>query len=413
MRQRRAVGALTSLALIAAACGSSRSGGSPDGTAVAAYVAPVVTTRAPFVPRVEEGARLELADIVAFTTQFWPTDWSNSTVDLGEFVLGVSSTEPRDAIPPIDNPVYETPAEAAAWLANREPGALVQLNGDVRFFPLSIMTRHEIVNDEFGGVPLAVTYCPLCNSAATFDRRVEGETLRFGVSGLVRNSDLVMWDDQTVSLWQQTTGEALVGEYAGTRLELVSTAIVNFGDFRSGFPEGRSLSRDTGFEIDYSTTPYDGYSGRFSPLMPVLGKRDERFFPMERVVGVNTDDVDKAYPFSLLTEDRAVNDVVGSTPVVILWGSPDTADALSAKVIANSRSIGTAMALNPVVNGRRLTFMAYDDNFSDVETGSTWTILGMAIEGPLEGTQLETVVHRNDFWFAWTAFFPDAQVYGE
>jgi hypothetical protein len=356
--------------------------------------------------------RADLERTVAFVTEPWPTDWSKSTVGLDEFILGVSATEPRDAIPPIDDPQYESPEEAAAWLEDREPGALVQVGGDVRFFPLSILNRHEIVNGEVGGVPVAVTYCPLCNTAIAFNRRVGGDVLRFGVSGLLRNSDLVMWDDRTVSLWQQITGEALVGEYAGTELEVVSTAIVRFGDFRTGFPGGRSLSRDTGFELTYGLNPYEGYSGRLAPLMPVDGARDGRFPPLERVVGVSVGGADKAYPFSVLRGEGAVNDIVGDTPVVVLWGAPDTADALDAGTVVEGDAIGTAIALRPLVDGRTLTFRTDGDGFTDAETGSRWTILGHAVEGPLTGTRLDTVPHRNEFWFAWTAFFPGADVYG-
>ena len=200
MRPLRPVPALVAaIVLLAAACSSE-----PDQAAI-------------------ERARTGLASNAAFVTKEWPTDWSKSEIDLAELILGVGDSEPRDSIPPIDEPQYESPTEAADWLDDREPGALVQLNGDVRFFPLSIMTRHEIVNGEVGGVPLAVTYCPLCNTAIAFDRRVDGDTLRFGVSGLLRNSDLVMWDDKTVSLWQQITGEAIVGDFSGTELDQVTT----------------------------------------------------------------------------------------------------------------------------------------------------------------------------------------------
>ena len=357
------------------------------------------------------GSRAAMDRNVAFVTQDWPTDWSNSVVGLEEFILGVGATQPRDSIPPIDDPQYESIQAATEWLSDREPGAVVSVNGETRFFPLSIMNRHEIVNDEIGGVPLAVTYCPLCNTALAFDRRVNGNVLRFGVSGLLRNSDLVMWDDQTVSLWQQATGEGLVGEFAGTRLEAVTTAIVSFGEFRESFPDQLSLSQDTGFDLTYGTNPYEGYSGRFTPLMPVLGEPDHRFLPMERVVGLSAGGVDKAYPFSVLAGEGAVNDVVGGEPVVVLWGSPDTADPLNGRVVAESRAIGTAVALSPVVNGDVLTLAPSEEGFTDAQTGSTWTVLGTAIAGPLTGSQLAMLGHRNDFWFAWTAFFPDAEVY--
>ena len=435
MRRPHFIAATLVLALIAAACSSGDStpardsaGGEADATSGDAGGAQAetdadpdaadstTTTAADTAATSENGeagsaAPAGLDPTVARATEPWPTDWSNTSIDLSSLLLGIGRLDPRDAIPPIDEPAYEDPAAAAEWLDDREPGALVQVDGDVRFYPLSIMTRHEIVNDDIGGIPVAVTYCPLCNTALAFDRRVDGEVLRFGVSGLLRNSDLVMWDDTSTSLWQQITGEGIVGQFAGTRLEPVSTAIVSFGDFRTSFPDGQSLSRDTGFPISYGINPYEGYSSLDAPFIPVEGGDDTRFPRLERVVGVSIGEADKAYPFSLLNEAGVANDSVGDTPVAVFWGSPDTADALDAAVIADAAAIGSAVALDPVVDGRRLTFSAEGDGFVDDETGSTWNIVGQAIDGPLVGTQLATVPHRNEFWFAWTAFFPDAEVY--
>jgi hypothetical protein len=356
-------------------------------------------------------AREGLEPNLAFVSEDWGTDWTTRTIELDELVLGVSATEPRDAIPPIDEPLYESASSAASWLEDPQPGALVQLRGEARFYPLAIMTRHEIVNDEIAGVPVAVTYCPLCNTALTFDRRVEGETLRFGVSGILRNSDLVMWDEQTSSLWQQITGHGIVGDHAGVELESVSTAIVSFGDFVENFPNGLSLSRDTGFDLDYGINRYELYSSRITPLFPPGGEIDGRYPALERVVGVTLDEGERAYPFSVLTEVRTVNDTIGGVPVAVFWGSPETLDALNERSIAASDAIGSALALDPVVNGGRLTFEPAGDRFADRETGSIWTIVGRAVEGPLAGTQLQTLPHRNEFWFAWSAFFPDGDVY--
>lgn len=358
---------------------------------------------------VDGDPKAALTDDVRDATQPWDTDWSRRTVDPGEFLAGIPGTDPRDRIPPIDTPRFE-PIEAADWLDEREPGALVQFNDEVRFYPLSILTRHEIVNDRYGDVPVAVTFCPLCNTALSFDRRVDGEVLRFGVSGLLRNSDLVMWDDQTTSLWQQITGEAVVGERAGTQLEIISTAIVSYGEAREGFPDALSLARDTGFGINYGANPYTSYSSSGQPFL-FDGEPDPRFPALSRVVGVTVGDTDKAYPFEVISEERAVNDVVGQTLVAVLWGG-DTADALDSASIAAGDAIGTGIAYERTVDDQVLTFAsAGDDRFTDEETSSTWNLLGQAVDGPLAGEQLETVLHRNEFWFAWASFFPDGVVY--
>lgn len=424
MNRRMAALAVT-FALGAAACGGSSSGGSDSVAAGgaessdSALFSPTEADR-PFdltggVESSDEGvvvegdAGAELPDGVRAATEIWDTDWSRRIVDLGELLLGIRATDPRDRIPPIDTPRFE-PIADADWLEDREPGALVQFNDEVRFYPLSILTRHEIVNDRFGDIPVAVTFCPLCNTALSFDRRVDGEVLRFGVSGLLRKSDLVMWDDATTTLWQQINGEAIVGELAGTELEIIPTAIVAYGEARESFPEAVSLAQDTGFGINYGANPYTAYSSSEQPFL-FDEDPDPRFPALSRVVGVSIDDVDKAYPFGGISEKRAVNDMVAGTPIVVLWGG-ETADALDSADIAAGEAIGTAIAFDRRVDGRTLTFSpAGDGRFTDEETSSTWNLLGQAIEGTLQGEELTTVNHRNEFWFAWASFFPDGEIY--
>ncbi len=431
MISKRLIALTTGLALTAAACGgevavddggeaSTAATSGPSASVAEELFSPTETDRpldlSGGVATEPEGAAVATEDLLAeldgdvsAATSSWPTDWARRTVDLDEFLLGIPTADPRDRIPPIDTPKFE-PVSAASWLQDREPGALVRFNDEVRFYPLSILTRHEVVNDRYGDIPVVVTFCPLCNTAVSFDARVDGQALRFGVSGLLRKSDLVMWDDATTSLWQQITGEAVVGELAGTQLELIPTSIVSYGDALEGFPDALSLSQDTGFGIAYGANPYQAYSSSDTPFL-FNEEVDPRFPALSRVVGVNLDGNDKAYPFSLLSEKRAINDEVGDIPVVVLWGG-DTADALDTGTIADGEAIGSAIAFDRRVGGDVLTFTSLgDDTFTDAETGTTWSLLGQAIDGPLMGEQLQTVLHRNEFWFAWASFFPDAPVY--
>jgi hypothetical protein len=338
------------------------------------------------------------------------TNWSRRTVeDWNEFFRGLGQPDPRDVIAPIDAPIFETVSLASQWLGPREPGALVQLGGEARFYPLSILTRHEIVNDAFGDVPVAVTFCPLCNTAIAYDRRVNGEVLRFGVSGLLRNSDLVMWDDSTTSLWQQITGEGVVGDFAGARLDSVPTSIVSFAQFAESFPEGRSLSGDSGFgRRSYGVNPYTNYSSLAQPFL-FAGETDERLLALSRVVGITDGDIVASYSFERLNAEIVINDEINGRPIAVFLAG-DTADALDAQTIATADAIGSAVAHEPVVDGQTLTFTATDDGtFVDDQTGSTWTIVGLAVDGPLAGKQLGSIEHRNEFWFAWQAFFgPDS-----
>jgi len=420
-RPRRRLGTLTvGLALLAVACGSASVGSDDPADEPTESGAPADTadeTSATSDPSSTPTTSGDLDPTIVSATEAWPTEWSNRTVGLDEFLLGIGADDPRDRIPPIDEPQFE-PIADAGWLDPREPGALVQFEDEVRFYPLSILTRHEIVNDEFGDVPVVVTYCPLCNTAITFDRRVDGQVLRFGVSGLLRNSDLVMWDDATTSLWQQITGEAVVGEFAGTQLDLIPTSIVSSGDALENFPDAVSLTQDTGFPIEYGTNPYTAYSSSTTPFL-FDGETDPRFPALSRVVGVTIDGEEKAYSFEVLADEPAINDELADVQIAVLWGG-DTADALDTSDIAEGDAIGSGIAFDRRVGDQTLTFTASatsgDDaptTFIDAETGSTWTLLGRAIDGPLSGEQLQTVTHRNEFWFAWSAFFPDAPVYPE
>ena len=336
----------------------------------------------------------------------WPTDWSRTTIDLQELGLGIHAFDPRDLIPPLDRPVFVTVDEAGQWLSDQDPGMLVRIGDRARFYPLRVLTRHEIVNDRFGERPVTVTYCPLCNTAVVFDPVVDGTYLRFGVSGLLRNSDLVMWDLETTSLWQQITGEPVVGSYAGgPGLAYLPSAIVAFSEFAAAHPKGCVLGPEQQFGISYGVNPYTGYSSSTRPFL-FDGELDERLPALSRVVGVNINNQAKAYSFQDLAAVRVINDRIDGVPVAVMWGAAHTADALDHMTIPDGRPIGTGVAFIAVTDRGPLTFTtAGDDLFTDEQTNTTWNLLGQAVDGPLTGTQLEFASHRNEFWFAWHAFF--------
>jgi hypothetical protein len=376
----------------------------PNPTSTTSVESPQVT--------VTDFDRSQLPDDLDIVSQEWITDFSRTTIDYNELLIGIRSLPIRDRIPPIDNPSFE-PAVDGQHVADREPGLALEIDADARFYPLSILTAHEIVNDVVGGQPVAVTYCPLCNSAIVFDRIFEGEELRFGVSGLLRNSDLVMWDNRTESLWQQLTGEGLIGEHAGDQLTFLPSAITSFEDFKRKYPDGVVLGPDQGFGRRYGYNPYVGYSSRSAPYgFFDQSDLDDRFPALERVVNVTIGETAKAYPFSVIAANPAVNDTVAGTDIVIFWGG-DTADALDAGEIVLAEGIGTGIAFNRAVDGQILTFTTSgEDTFVDAETGSQWNLNGTALTGPLAGSQLDPIVHGNEFWFAWAAFNPEAAVYG-
>jgi hypothetical protein len=349
-------------------------------------------------------------ETLRFNTSYWDqTDFCQHSVPYSEIRSG---GPPPDGIPPLDDPQFETVEAAGAWLQPQSPVIALELEGEAKAYPLSILIWHEIANDIVGGVPVAVTYCPLCNSAIVFDRRVGDETLTFGVSGNLRNSDLIMWDRQTQSWWQQFTGEGIVGVYTGTQLSFLPSQIVGFGTFAEQYPDGQVLSRETGFSRSYGTNPYAGYDSAETPFL-FEGEIDPRLPAMERVLAGRIGGEAVAYPFSLLQQEGVINDAIGDMPVVAFWQGGVTS-ALDAGAINDSRDVGTAALFSRIVEGRALTFTLDEAGvLRDSETGSAWNTFGESIDGELAGARLELQLAAPHLWFAWAAFRPDTRVYGE
>jgi hypothetical protein len=354
-------------------------------------------------------------DELTVSTAGWRTDFSKHSVPLSEFQSG---GPPRDGIPPIDDPRYESQDEAALWLVEREPVialALEQPDGSLaaRAYPLQILIWHEIVNDVLGDQPVAVTFCPLCYTAIAYDRRLElgGVVYDFGTTGLLRHSDLVMWDRQTESWWQQFSGNAIVGELTGARLTFLPAQIVSWQTFRDTYPEGDVLSRDTGFDRAYGVNPYPGYDDIDSKPFLFDGSIDDRLPAMERVVGVVTDNEAVAYPLPALQRETFIEDQLGDVPIVLFW-SPGTMSVVGAREISEGRDIGQAGVFQRDLNGQLLSFEPGPGNsFTDVETGSEWSVAGVSLAGHFEGERLEPLPHSIIFWFAWAAFQPDGRLW--
>ncbi len=348
-----------------------------------------------------------LAQGLPFDTSEWKTNFKKSSVPLNEIRSG---GPPKDGIPPIDRPKFETVAEAGKWLKPAEPVVYFERAGDARAYPLQILIWHEIVNDTVGGAPATVTFCPLCNTSITFDRRLDGQVYDFGTTGKLHRSALVMWDRQTESWWWQVSGEAIVGDLTGKRLTVLPSQIISWETFRRAHPAGKVLSRDTGHRRSYGQNPYVGYDDINSSPFLYTGNRDARLRPMERVVTVSIGKEDVAYPFSALEKVGGVHDTVGGTPIVVFF-LKGTASALDRSDIADSRDIGAAAVFSPMVDGRRLTFKVRGVQFVDDQTRSVWSILGHAATGSLAGRRLEPVVHGNHFWFSWASYKPQTRVY--
>lgn len=293
----------------------------------------------------------------------WPrTDFSRTAVNLEEIISGGPR---RDGIPPIDDPAF-TRSNRVEGLGPREPVIGLVIGGDARAYPLRILIWHEIVNDVVGGVPVAVTYCPLCNSAVVFDRRVAGRTLSFGTTGKLRNSDLVMYDRQTETWWQQFTGAAIVGTLVGERLTTLPSRVESLERFQARAPSGRVLL-PPGARRLYGTNPYRGYDRANWPFL-FRGSYDGPVPPLSRVVVVG----DQAWPLELVRRRGRI--VVGD--IVIAWEEGQSS-ALDAELVIHGWDVGNV------------------------------TVIRQGRQGP------EDVVHDIAFAFAFRAFHPQGTIHSE
>lgn len=383
------------VALTVAAC-------APPATAPMAAVTPAAAAVTP------AGVSAELLPPAPppFTTSEWKTDFTRRTIAWEEVIAG---GPPKDGIPAIDAPALESVAAAATWLSDRDPVIVFAEGDDVRAYPLAVLIWHEIVNDVVGGRPVAVTFCPLCNASIVFARTFQGQVLDFGTTGKLRNSDLIMYDRQTETWWQQFTGQGVVGQYAGAQLDFLYSQVISFADFAAEFPDGQVLARP-GLNRSYGANPYTGYDRSPQPFL-FSGVTDARLPATERIAGVVLPDRVKAYPFTLAAQAGVIHDAAGGVPLVILHKA-GTASALDASAISAGRDVGSVAVFDRRLDGRTLTFVANSDgSFTDDQTGSTWNILGAAVAGELSGAQLTPLLAFDHFWFAWAAFHPATELY--
>lgn len=238
------------------------------------------------------------------TKEIMVTDGVKHSVPLDAIIGG---GPPKDGIPSIDNPKFVSIREADTFLKNDEPGIAVDIEGVKRFYPFQILVWHEIVNDTLNGRRVLVTYCPLCLSGIVFDPVVKGERVEFGTSGKLWNSNLVMYDRKTDSLWSQILGEAIVGETTGTELKVLSSDMVRYGDFKRRYPEGTVLSRDTGAARFYGRDPYGDYYTTPGTYFPV-GKKDDRLGDKDFVLGILINGKAKAYWPEAIKKAGAIED---------------------------------------------------------------------------------------------------------
>ena len=294
----------------------------------------------------------------------WPkTDFTITSVDLEDIFSG---GPPKDGIPSIDDPTFAAIDEVE--LPDNEPVIGFGVGDDMRAYPLRVLMWHEIVNDVVGGVPVAVTFCPLCNASMVFDRRIDGQVLDFGTTGKLRHSDLVMYDRQTESWWQQFLGEAIVGSMTGKRLKHLPARIESFAKFRARAPQGKVLVPGFSLRREYGRNPYAGYDSLATPWL-YRGAMPTDIAPLARVVTVGGE----AWSLDLLRDLGRIT----QGDMVITW-EPGQASALDTSIIANGFDIGNVLVQRTTADGT-----------------------------------LQDIAYGVDFAFAFSAFYPDGTIHIE
>ena len=400
------LGGFAVVALVMASCGSRGTSGDrvqgetePPGSPPTTEPAPEVATQpqveSPDAPELRNGIPdvdmsvriVELSDVHFDTFDGRSVPLDQTTIDIRRALL--------DAIRPLDNPLYE-PAAEGEWLDGADLIIGFVTEGGAYAFPHKILNFHEIVNDEFDGVPVLISYCPLCRSGVVYDRRLRGLTLEFSNTSALYESDLVMVDRQTGSYWWQVPGRAIVGTSSGDELVVLPSVTTTWRDWLGLHPDTLVLSRDTGSPIDYTRDPFVGYQARIdreSFAFPVSSSSlDARLSSGTLVLGVEIGASQKVYPIELLGPS-VVNDRIGDDPVaVFIWD-------------------GGGAVLSPAVGEDTLTFVFVAGGIVDEQTGTTWSREGLGLEGSLAGARLEPLPARSTFWFAYVGAFPSAEIY--
>jgi len=301
---------------------------------------------------------------------------------------------PKDGIPSIDNPVFANVPDSQ-FMSDSDTVIGLEINGETKAYPIFILVWHEIINDKVGGIPVAVTYCPLCYTNQVFERLIDGQEVEFGTSGKLYNSNLLMYDRLTESYWSQALGIAVKGELTGYELNLIPFDVITWGDWKKLHPDTVVLTTDTGYIRSYATDPYGNYYTEPRIMFPVEYS-DDRMHPKEIIIGFNQDHIYKAYKQNDIELNIIINDSIGETPVMLI-----------SLYSENSR------AFERTINELVLNFEYVDGKILDLQTNSEWNYDGLSISGEYRGVQLKRMPIEPGFWFEWFAFHPQTLVYGD
>ncbi|MFQ5674282.1 MAG: DUF3179 domain-containing protein [bacterium] len=313
----------------------------------------------------------------------------------------------KDGIPSLFNP-QTIAAERADYLSDEDLVLGLVVDGQPRAYPYTILDWHEVVNEDIRDKDFTVSYCPLTGTAIVFDGNNSGRKIVFGVSGLLYNSNLIMFDRDTNSHWPQMRLQCDQGELRNTRQIVLPSIETAWSTWKQLYPNTVILSTNTGFDRPYDRpgSAYPDYDLPDSPPQFPISFQDNRLPPKQRVhgvlVGQGPDNyVAKAYPIHASQKRRLINDALSGDPLLVVDAGEDNF------VISYLREVDGNVLTFELTNG----VDSFPFTFQDAETGSTWNVLGEAIEGPLSGTKLKRTLSYNAYWFAWATFFNDAVIF--
>jgi uncharacterized protein YbaR (Trm112 family) len=331
------------------------------------------------------------------------TDFSKQALSFEEVFSG---GPPKDGIPALLDPPFVSVNEVQENLLGKDPVIVVSLQGSHMILPLRILTWHEIVNTSLAGIPIAVTYCPLCNTSLVFDRRHSEEVLDFGTTGRLHGSNLLMYDRQSESWWQQATGEAVFGKYTGNSLRVIPSRFLSWSSASRAFPQALVLSENTGFTRNYGENPYEGYDSPGNTPYLYSGEFREGSDPVSRVLILGVQKLVRV-PYAEVMAKNVLEITVENQPLVIL-ADKETGSPLDTYLFQDAKVNGTVNAYSAVVKGSVLRFYWDGESIRDRETQSLWEPSGLAVQGPLEGQSLEVINGRQSLDFSAFHFYQEA-----
>lgn len=303
-----------------------------------------------------------------------------------------------DGIPAIESPLFE-PAATIGTVDADDPVIVVRASGQVKVYPQDIMDWHEIVNDGPADAPFTLSYCPLTASSVAWAGNPADADDSYGVSGLLFNSNLLLYDRQTDSIWSQMLQRSVNGERIGQRAENLPLFEAPFGTVQSMYPDALVLNRDTGHVRDYDSDPYSDYRKSEELLFPT-NRRDSRLHPKERLIGIHDDNASKVYQLSEFGDTtQAINDQFGGQAIVVVGNSALGFAAIFSRELAD----GTILSFDPVQDDLPNVLV-------DTE-GNVWDLFGTAVAGPRAGEQLRITQSYVAMWFAWVAQFIEVRLY--